>query len=257
MIPVEELKAFLDEKYDQYNRTSFIENDPISIPHRFHKKEDIEIVGFLAATIAWGQRITIINNARKLARWMGDSPHDFILHFKPHQLEPFQQFKHRTFNGIDCVFFLQSLQHIYQQHGGLEPAFAQHISPTHKDVKLAIAGFRKLFFETTHETRSEKHVSNPLKGSSSKRLNMYLRWMVRKDNRGVDFGLWDSISPSQLVCPLDVHTGNVGRKLQLLSRKQNDWRAADELTDALRIMDANDPVKYDFALFGLGVFEGF
>jgi uncharacterized protein (TIGR02757 family) len=256
-LTAKELKSFLDEKYDEFNRPNFIESDPISIPHRYSKKEDIEIIGFLAATIAWGQRKTIINNASKLAMLMDDAPYDFIQHFEESDLDRFADFKHRTFNAEDVSCFMRSLQQLYKNHGGLEGAFAAELKPTDPDVFSAICGFRKLFFELPHPSRTEKHVSNPAKGSSSKRLNMFLRWMVRNDNRGVDFGIWTKISPSQLVMPLDVHTGNVGRKLGLLTRKQNDWRAASELNESLRKLDPNDPVKYDFALFGLGVFEGF
>ncbi len=254
-----ELKEFLDEKYDRYNRLDFIESDPISIPHQFTKKEDIEIAGFLAATIAWGQRVTIINNANKFMKLMDNSPHEFIMHAKEKDLKRFADFKHRTFNGIDAEFFIRSLQHIYKKQGGLQHAFGLSPSSSGKkevDTLTAISNFRKLFFSIPHPERTGKHVSNPSENSSSKRLCMYLRWMVRNDKRNVDFGLW-KVSPSILMCPLDVHSGNVARKLGLLKRTQNDWKAVEELTNNLKKLDAVDPVKYDFALFGLGVFEKF
>jgi uncharacterized protein (TIGR02757 family) len=251
-----DIKEFLEEKYLQYNNRSFIETDPVQIPHRFTKKEDIEIAGFLSATIAWGQRKSIIGNANKLMEWMDDSPHDFILDHSAKELEPFQKFVHRTFNGTDCTFFIRSLNKLYKEHGGLEGAFSKGLKKN-ENVKHSIAGFRELFLKARHEKRSEKHISDPLAKSSAKRLCMYLRWMVRKDKCGVDFGIWNKISPSQLCLPLDVHTGNVSRKLGLLKRKQNDWQAVEEITGVLKQFDSNDPVKYDFALFGLGAFEGF
>lgn len=257
IIPQEDLQSFLDEKYQQYNQPTFIDSDPIGVAHRFSKKEDIEIIGFLAATIAWGQRVTIINNSLKFAELMDEAPFDFIRNFQEHDLDRFADFKHRTFNGEDAAFFMKSLQHLYTNEGGLEGAFSKALSSDDVDVKPAIVGFRELFFAVDHPKRTYKHVSNPDKGSAAKRLNMYLRWMVRNDKCGVDFGIWDKINASQLIMPLDVHTGNVGRKLGLLKRKQNDWQSAEELTASLRKLDASDPVKYDFALFGLGVFEGF
>lgn len=254
---LKEVKALLDEKYFQFNNTSFIETDPISIPHQFSKKEDIEIASLLVATIAWGQRISIINNGNKLMRLMNDEPHDFILNFSKKDAIRFEGFVHRTFNSTDCIFFLNSLNHIYSKHGGLETAFSSNFSSKEVDVKNAITNFRTLFLSTTHQSRSEKHISNPSAKSSAKRLCMFLRWMVRKDKHGVDFGIWKSIKPSQLCLPLDLHTGNVSRKLGLLTRTQNDWQAVEEITSALRIFDKNDPIKYDFSLFGLGAFEGF
>lgn len=254
---LKEVKALLDEKYFQFNNTSFIETDPISIPHQFSKKEDIEIASLLVATIAWGQRISIINNGNKLMRLMNDEPHDFILNFSKKDAIRFEGFVHRTFNSTDCIFFLNSLNHIYSKHGGLETAFSSNFSSKEVDVKNAITNFRTLFLSTTHQSRSEKHISNPLAKSSAKRLCMFLRWMVRKDKHGVDFGIWKSIKPSQLCLPLDLHTGNVSRKLGLLTRTQNDWQAVEEITSVLRNFDKNDPIKYDFSLFGLGAFEGF
>jgi uncharacterized protein (TIGR02757 family) len=254
---LKEVKELLDEKYFQFNNTSFIETDPISIPHQFSKKEDIEIASLLVATIAWGQRTSIINNGNKLMRLMNDEPHDFILNFSKKDTAKFEGFVHRTFNAIDCVFFLNSLKNIYINHGGLEAAFSSHFSSKETDVKNAITNFRALFLSTTHQSRSEKHISNPSAKSSAKRLCMFLRWMVRKDKHGVDFGIWKGIKPSQLCLPLDLHTGNVSRKLGLLTRTQNDWQAVEEITSVLRNFDKNDPIKYDFSLFGLGAFEGF
>jgi uncharacterized protein (TIGR02757 family) len=252
-----EIKELLDEKYFQFNNTSFIETDPISIPHKFSKKEDIEIASLLVATIAWGQRTSIINNGNKLMRLMNDEPHDFILNFTKKDAARFEGFVHRTFNSTDCVFFLNSLKHIYTKHGGLEAAFSTDFSSKETDVKNAITNFRALFLNTEHQSRSEKHISNPSAKSSAKRLCMFLRWMVRKDKHGVDFGIWKSIKSSQLCLPLDLHTGNVSRKLGLLNRTQNDWQAVEEITSVLRTFDKNDPIKYDFSLFGLGAFEGF
>ena len=252
-----ELKDFLEEKYDKYNRPDFIESDPISIPHQFSKKEDIEIAGFLAATIAWGQRVTIINNANKMMKMMGNNPHDFILSAEQKDFKKFDAFVHRTFNGVDAVYFMKALQNIYKMHGGLEKVFLP--SSNNGETTLnAITNFRKIFFSIEHPHRTGKHISNPAENSSAKRLCMYLRWMVRNDKRGVDFGIWkSSLLPSHLMCPLDVHSGNVARKLGLLKRTQNDWKAVEELTASLKKFDSKDPVKYDFALFGLGVFEKF
>ena len=245
-----DIRSFLDESYLKYNRSSFIENDPVSIPHRFSKKEDIEIAGFLTATIAWGNRKSIISNALKLMAHMDEAPHDFLLHQSARELKVFETFVHRTFNGKDCRFFITSLKNIYLSHGGLEGAFSNAGTP---GLQHNIVQFRNLFLAPKHLPRTDKHVSNPLQKSSAKRLCMFLRWMVRKDNKGVDFGIWKGISPADLCLPLDVHTGNVSRALGLLQRRQNDWQAVEEITAALRIFDPADPVKYDFALFGLGV----
>ncbi|SRX73568.1 TIGR02757 family protein [Aequorivita antarctica] len=250
-----QLKEFLDEKVILYNNPSFIESDPIQIPHLFTLKEDIEIAGFLVATIAWGNRKSIINNGHKLMEMMGNSPYDFVMDFSEKDTESLSSFVHRTFNSNDLLYFLKALQNIYKNHGGLESVFAQN---SEKDsMQTAIHHFKKTFFELPHLPRTQKHVSDPLKNSAAKRLNMFLRWMVRNDNIGVDFGIWESISPSQLSCPLDVHSGNVARKLKLLNRKPNDSKALTELDISLRKLDPKDPVKYDFALFGLGVFERF
>ena len=250
-----ELKDFLDAKVTQYNNPSFIESDPIQIPHQFCLKEDIEIAGFLTATISWGNRKSIINNAKRLMELLDNSPFDFVMNHQETDLEKLQPFVHRTFKGDDAVQFIKSLQHIYKNHNGLETAFAKHAETD--SLQNAISKFKTTFFENDYLQRTQKHVSDPLKNSAAKRINMFLRWMVRNDNAGVDFGIWQSLSPSQLSCPLDVHSGNVARKLGLLNRKQNDGKALLELDAALKDLDPNDPVKYDFALFGLGVFEGF
>lgn len=251
----EELKSFLDEKVELYNTPSFIESDPVQIPHLFSQKEDIEIAGFLSATIAWGNRKMIIKNAHKMMDLMGNAPYDFVMSHTEEDLERMECFVHRTFNGGDFASFIRSLQHVYKNHGGLETVFAKHQESN--SMQKSISKFKKTFFEIPHQNRTQKHVSDPMNNSAAKRINMYLRWMVRRDNKGVDFGIWKSISPALLSCPLDVHSGNVARKLGLLNRKQNDAKALAELDAKLRELDPNDPVKYDFALFGLGVFEGF
>jgi uncharacterized protein (TIGR02757 family) len=250
-----ELKEFLDEKVDLYNRPSFIESDPISIPHQYYKKEDIEIAGFLAATIAWGNRKMILRSSVKMMEILEDSPYEFIVNSSDCELDQAVRFVHRTFNLVDLAFFLQALRHIYRNKGGLEKIFETY--KTSDSLQPAIHEFHRIFFELPHERRTERHVSDPFKGSAAKKINMFLRWMIRKDDKGVDFGLWKSISPSILSCPLDVHSGNVARKLGILNRKQNDYKAVSELDEVLRLFDKNDPVKYDFALFGLGVFENF
>lgn len=252
---VEGLKEFLDIKAAEYNRPDFIGTDPIQVPHLFSRKEDIEIAGFLAATIAWGNRKTIIANAKKMIDLMGNAPYDFVMSHKEDDLEKLDIFVHRTFNGKDLRCFVRALRHIYSEHGGMEAVFARHAGK--ESLQKAIHEFKKCFFGIPHLQRTEKHVSDPLKGSSAKRINMYLRWMVRNDNTGVDFGIWKTLSPSLLSCPLDVHSGNVARKLGLLRRKQNDAKALSELDENLRKLDPEDPVKYDFALFGLGAFEKF
>lgn len=257
-----ELKSFLEEKVEIYNNPSFIESDPIQIPHLYSLKEDIEIAGFLIATIAWGNRKSIINNGKRLVKLMGNSPYDFVMNFptspgvlSDSDTNSISNFVHRTFNSDDLFYFFKSLQNIYKTHGGLEDVFAKHVGTD--SMQASIHHFKKIFFELDHLLRTEKHVSDPLKNSAAKRINMFLRWMVRDDNAGVDFGIWKSISPSLLSCPLDVHSGNVARKLKLLDRKQNDAKAVNQLDVSLRKLDAEDPAKYDFALFGLGVFERF
>jgi uncharacterized protein (TIGR02757 family) len=250
-----ELKEFLDNKVIQYNNPKFIESDPIQIPHQFSIKEDIEITAFLTATIAWGKRQMIIKNSNRMLEIMDNSPYDYVMNHSETDLEKTAPFVHRTFNGDDFSFFVKSLQNIYLHHNGLEGVFNQFT--VDENNKRVIHNFKKVFFEVSHQSRTMKHVSDPMKGSASKRINMFLRWMVRRDNTGVDFGLWKDIPMSKLSCPLDVHSGNVARKLGLLTRKQNDWKALEELDTNLRKLDANDPTKYDFALFGLGVFEKF
>lgn len=248
-----ELKSFLDFKVEQYNNLRFIETDPIQIPHQFSKKEDIEISGFLTATIAWGNRKSILKNADTLMELLDRSPFDFVMNHSPADLENLENFVHRTFNGLDLQTFILSLKNIYSNHGGIESIFTEFAEE--KTLQPAIHEFKKVFFEVEHLPRTKKHVSDPLKNSAAKRINMYLRWMVRKDPAGVDFGIWKDLKASQLSCPLDVHSGNVARKLKLLKRKANDAKALAELDTSLRKLDAFDPVKYDFALFGLGVFE--
>lgn len=250
-----EIKSFLDEKATIYENSDFISSDPIQIPHSFSKKEDIEISGFLASTIAWGNRKMIINNAKKMMDLLGNSPYDFIINHQQKDLTKFHGFVHRTFNADDFIFFVTSLKNIYKNHNGLEEVL--RIKDNSDNYRTAIHQFKKVFFEIDHLPRTQKHVSDPIKGSASKRINMFLRWMVRSPKKGVDFGIWKSHSSANLHCPLDVHTGNIARKLKILTRKQNDWKALQELDTTLRNFDKNDPVKYDFALFGLGVFEKF
>ncbi len=250
-----ELKDYLDEKVLLYNTPNFIESDPIQIPHQFTLKQDIEIAGFLTSTIAWGNRKMIIKNSQRLMELMGNAPYDFVMTYKEDQLEKLEHFVHRTFNGIDLIYFIRSLNNIYKNHGGMEEVFTSNTSSI--SVLPAITEFKRIFFSLEHPIRTVKHVSDPSLGSSSKRINMMLRWFCRQDNKGVDFGIWKNISPSVLSCPLDVHSGNVARQFGLLTRKQNDAKALNELDLNLRKLDSKDPVKYDFALFGLGVFEGF
>jgi uncharacterized protein (TIGR02757 family) len=250
-----ELKNFLDEKVLLYQNPKFIESDPIQIPHFFSLKEDIEIAGFLAATISWGNRKMIIQNSHKMMHLMGNSPFDFVMNHSEKDILKLEGFVHRTFNAIDFKYFIKSLKNIYENHGGLETVFAKHQEAT--SMQKSISEFKTVFFELEHQSRTQKHVSDPVNNSAAKRINMFLRWMVREDKFGVDFGIWKSISTSGLSCPLDVHSGNVARKLGLILRKQNDGKALFELDTSLRILDKKDPVKYDFALFGLGVFEKF
>ena len=250
-----ELRDFLNEKVSQYNRPQFIDLDPILIPHQYEEKEDIEIAGFMAAVIAWGNRASIIKSARKMMALMGSSPYDFVMNHREEHLDRHLDFVHRTFNSRDLIYFVRALRHIYLLHEGLEGVFRTY--QTGSSLQSAIHRLKGIFFELPHPARTTKHLPDPLKGSAAKRINMFLRWMVRQDRAGVDFGLWKDISPSILSCPLDVHTGKVARKLGLLERKQNDARAVAELDAVLRGFDPEDPVKYDFALFGLGIFEDF
>ncbi len=248
----EEIIDFLNQKVEEYNTKVFIEEDPISIPHQFSKKEDIEIIGFIIAIISWGKRAMIIKNGQKLIEIMGNQPHDFILNGTKNDFKDIH-FVHRTFNSIDLAYFFHALQNIYRSGKSLEDLFSIQKEP----MNLKINRFRSEFLNFQPEKRTFKHISDPLKNSSAKRINMYLRWMVRKDNKGVDFGIWNQIAPSELYCPLDVHTGNVGRKLGFIKRNVNDWKALEELMIYLRKFDKLDPVKYDYALFGLGVYEKF
>ena len=252
-----ELKEFLEEKAALYNQPVFIETDPISIPHQFSKPEDIEIAGFYTATIAWGYRPNIIKNANWLMNLMDNSPADFIRDAGNNEISRLKDFVHRTFNGDDCVSFFYALRHIYLHYGGLGSLF-ERLYNSHKDMKETLIEFRRIFFGAPRQLmRTGKHVADVSRNSSAKRLNMFLRWMVREDNKGVDFGMWKGIPASALYLPLDLHTGNVARRLGLITRRQNDWKAVEEVTAKLQHFDPADPVKYDFALFGLGIFENF
>ena len=253
-----DLKDFLDLKVKTYNEPGFIENDPVSIPHAFSKKQDIEIAGFWAAVLAWGQRVTIINKCKELFAMMDNAPHDFVLNHQEQDLKPFLQFKHRTFNATDTLYFIEYFRQYYQKHDSLEAAFANGMTPNADTTEGALVRFHEQFFELPDAPqRTRKHIATPARKSACKRLNMFLRWMVRKDEAGVDFGIWQTIKPAQLVCPCDLHVDRVARKLGMITRKQTDWQTALELTESLRAFDPQDPVKYDFALFGLGIEEKF
>ncbi len=255
MIPKDEIKDFLEFKVNEFNKPEFIELDPISVPHRFSSKEDIEISAFLTATISWGNRKAILGASDQMMQMMGESPYDFIMNLNENNYDKISKFYYRTFNSTDFVYFLKAIKNIYSKHNGLEALFNELTSKF--SIQESISEFRNIFFELPHPTRTEKHVSDPINGSAAKRINMMLRWLIRNDNNGVDFGIWNKISPSKLSIPLDVHSGNTARKLGLLSRKQNDAKAVKELDIVLRSFDPLDPVKYDFALFGLGVIEKF
>ena len=250
-----ELKAFLDEKAAQYQCPEFLETDPIQIPHGFSRKEDIEISGFLTAVIAWGNRKSILASAARMMELMDGNPYEFVMRAEQKELKGLHSIVHRTFQGSDLKCFVLGLRHLYAVYGGLEGVFTRYA--VHDSLQVAISRVRGHFFEPPHPARSLKHFADPGRGSAAKRINMFLRWMVRPAAGGVDFGLWEGIRPSQLSCPLDVHSGKVARALGLLERKQNDARAVSELDQSLRVLDPEDPVKYDFALFGLGVFEDF
>ncbi len=251
-----ELRELLDERYDRYANPSFIQEDPIALPHRFTRLEDREIIGFWVAMLAWGNRKSILASGERLIQLMDGAPAEFIRHHRPRERKPFESFRHRTFNGADALCFLEFLQRHYRQHQSLETAFSQHLSAADEDVGPALAGFHRAFCQTPHFlARTAKHVATPERKSTCKRLNMFLRWMVRSNERGVDFGLWKGISPAQLICPLDVHVERSARQLGLLQRRQRDWQAAQELTAALRVFYPADPVRYDYALFGMGVLE--
>ena len=255
-IPGDELKAFLDEKVTRYNHPSFVESDPVLVPHLYTEPRDIEIAAFLTATISWGRKTTIIANARKLLSMMQAGPYEFVTRVGEDEFERFLPFVHRTFNGFDCIYFLGALGRLYREHGGLGRVLQEGFERT-GDAGQAIARFRALFFQHGEPGRTARHIPDVTRNSAAKRINMFLRWMVRRDNSGVDFGLWDRIPMSRLMVPLDVHTGSVARKLGLLSREQDDWKAVEELTGRLRQFDPDDPVRYDYALFGLGSFEQF
>jgi uncharacterized protein (TIGR02757 family) len=249
---MKDLKAFLDEKVAKFNQPAFITPDPDSIPHQFKKKQDIEIAGLMAAVLAWGQRTTIIRKCSELMQWMDNAPHEFILYHRERDLKRFEGFRHRTFNGTDALYFIEALTSIYREHASLEDVF--RVPPGNLTVEQGLINFHHRFFALdNHPQRTRKHLPTPERKSTCKRINMYLRWMVRRDLNGVDFGLWRKISPAQLVCPCDVHVDRVARKLKLIKRKQTDWFTALELTENLRRLDPDDPVKYDFALFGLGI----
>lgn len=253
---MQHLKKLLDEKVKQFNQIGFIKDDPVTIPHRFSKKQDIEIAAFFAATLAWGNRTTIINSCNTLMQLMHNAPYDFLLQHKPADLKKLLAFKHRTFNTTDLLYFIAFLKYHYKHNQSLEEAFTKQLSANDKTTENALAGFYNYFFSLNDfPQRTQKHVATPVKKSACKRLNMFLRWMVRKDDTGVDFGIWKNIKTSQLVCPLDVHVARMARNLGLLQRKQNDWQAALELTGSLRTFSKTDPVKYDFALFGMGINE--
>ena len=252
------LKLYLDKKVDEYDRPSYIYSDPVCIPHLFSKKQDIEIAGFFAAIFAWGNRTTIIQKSKELMQLMEMQPYQFCLDHEKKDLQRFYGFKHRTFNTTDLLYFIGFLKFHYSKKKSLEQAFTNGMNKEDKTIENALTGFHEYFFSLKHvPARTKKHIATPEKNSTCKRLNMFLRWMVRNDGKGIDFGIWKNISASQLICPIDVHVGRVARHFKLLERKQTDWQAALELTNNLRTLDKDDPIKYDFALFGLGVVEKF
>lgn len=254
----QKLKDFLEKKVAEYNQPSFIPHDPISIPHRFTKKQDIEIAAFFASIFAWGNRTIIINKTTELMKLMDNAPHDFCLEMNAAGLKRLLQFKHRTFNTTDLLYFIDFLHHHYTQHDSLETAFSQWMEADDTSIEKALVRFHNYFFSLEDApARTKKHIATPARGSTCKRLCMFLRWMVRRDNCGVDFGIWKTISPAQLVCPIDLHVARVARQFNLIKRKQTDWLTALELTEELKKFDGNDPAKYDFALFSLGVIEKF
>jgi uncharacterized protein (TIGR02757 family) len=251
-IRIRELRALMDDLHDRFNRPEFIESDPVSVAHRYRSKGDIEVAGLLTATIAWGNRKSILASADRMLGRMGESPLDFVMEASAAQLARNHGAVHRTFSNTDLAFFVRALRAVYGRHGGPEAVFTRGFSQ-HHHAAAAIHDFRKIMLQTKHEARSEKHLADPFAGSSAKRINMFLRWMVRRDGRGVDLGIWSGIDPADLSVPLDVHSGNMARSLGLLRRPSNDRKAVEELDAMLRILDPADPVKYDFALFGLGV----
>lgn len=250
-----QLKDFLDEQVARYNQPDFIQDDPIAIPHTYKRQEDIEIAGFFAAILAWGQRKVVIKKCRELLCIMDHAPYDFIINHQADDLRPLLNFKHRTFNATDALYFVHFLKHYYQQHGTLETAFLVGLRPKAASVEAGLVHFHQLFFSLAdYPERTRKHIATPARKATCKRLNLFLRWMVRQDDQGVDFGLWKQIKPQQLVCPCDVHVARVSRQLGLMQRKNTDWQAALELTQNLKQLSPEDPVKYDFALFGLGIY---
>ncbi len=257
MQDIKTLKYLLDEKVRLYNQPSFIKGDPVCVPHRFSKRQDIEIAGFFAAVLAWGNRTSIINSANKIMQWMDDAPHDFVLHHQDTDLKKMLGFAHRTFNATDLLYFIHWLQHHYSQHNSLEDAFVPTPRYKHDTVEQALIHFHNYFFSIEHPERTRKHIATPARKSACKRINMYLRWMVRADKHGVDFGIWKKISPHQLVCPLDVHVGRVACRLGLIRNEKSDWQNALSLTQSLRELNPKDPAVYDYALFGLGAEERF
>ncbi len=250
----QELLQLLEQAYDRSARPAFAQYDPIQVPKHFTRREDAETIGFITATIAWGQRQTIISNAWKLVRAMDGAPYDFVMHASPGETARLATFVHRTFNGVDLQHFIHAIRHLNQEYGGIENAFLE--AGQAGEMGTAISRFRERFFEVAHQQRTRKHVADPAKGSNAKRINMYLRWMVRPTDRGVDLGLWQQIKPAELMVPLDVHTGRVSRELGILKRKQDDWKAVEELTAQLRAFDPVDPVRFDIALFSMGVEAG-
>jgi len=253
----QQLKQLLDAKVALYNQPSFIEKDPVCIPHQYSSRQDIEISGLFAAVLAWGNRTTIINNCRRLMAWMDNDPHNFIMNHSDADLKPFVHFAHRTFNATDLLYFIHFLQYHYRRYPSLEDAFVPGKSYKEVTVEQALIHFHNYFFSIEHPERTKKHISTPARGSACKRLNMYLRWVVRKDKQGVDFGLWTKIKPHQLVCPLDVHVARVAERLELLDNNKSNWANAIELTGKLKEINPQDPAVYDYALFGLGMAERF
>jgi uncharacterized protein (TIGR02757 family) len=247
-----DLTSFLNKNVARFNNQSFIVNDPVSIPHKFSRKEDIEIAGFLTALISWGNRRAILKSASDLMQLMENQPFEFIFNAEDTDLKKLTKFYYRTFNASDLLFLVEALKHLYREKGGMEQVACNSFNQT-GTVKGMITGIREEMLKAPHLPRSEKHLANPMKGSAAKRINMFLRWMVRDDENGVDFGLWKKIPASALMIPLDLHTGRIARKLGLLQRKQDDWKAVEELTSNLRKLDPEDPIKYDFALFGIGI----
>ena len=248
----EELRDLLEHLHDKYNQPEFIEPDPISIPHSFSDRHDREVAGFMAATIAWGNRKAIVKSAARMMQYMDDSPADFVRNASASELAHLQSYVHRTFNGQDFTDFVLAIRGITERWGGIGEFFEQNYVAT-QSIPQVLSLFRKEFFSIEHNPHCEKHLSSIDKGAACKRLNMYLRWFVRRDDRGVDFGLWEKIPMSALYLPLDVHTGNMGRALGLLTRKQSDWKATDEITRSLREFCSDDPVRYDYSLFGAGI----